>query len=139
MGVGYTPGTGAVVAADTVGGELRQIVRLDVGTGTAATPLSSSAPLPIAFTGSDGISRSMTATTTSQQLMAANPNRRRFYIANDSTVDVWASIGSAAQASAGNDNKRIAANGGYWELPGCTAAVFIIASSSTAAVTAREF
>lgn len=45
--VGYTPGVGATVAADDVGGVLYQVIKLDVGGDGASLPLSSSNPLPV--------------------------------------------------------------------------------------------
>ncbi len=91
---------------------------------------------------SAGTDRSVSASTTSAQLMATNASRSGFYIKNDSAIDVWINLGSAAVASAGNGNMKIAANGGYYEsAPGfvTTSAINIIASSGTPAITAREF
>lgn len=48
--VGYTPGVGATVAADDVGGVLYQVVKLDVGGDGVALPLSAANPLPIGGT-----------------------------------------------------------------------------------------
>lgn len=89
--------------------------------------------------GSAGTDRSITATTTSQQLMAANAARKRIYVANDSTIDVWIRPGGAASAAAGGGNVKVAANGGFFELAGTTEAWFIIAASGTPAISAREF
>lgn len=86
-----------------------------------------------------GTDRSVTATTTSQQLMAANTARTRFYIRNDSAIDIWVNLGAAAVASAGSGNIKIPATGGYWEFAGSSSAIHIIAASGTPAITAREF
>lgn len=88
---------------------------------------------------SAGTDRSITATTSSQPLMAANTNRVRFIVKNDSAVDVYINLGATAVAAAGSGNIKIASGGGYFELTGTTSAVNIIAASTTAAVTAREF
>lgn len=85
-----------------------------------------------------GTDRSITATTTSQQLMAANTTRLKFYVKNDSGIDVWINLGATAVASAGSGNIKIPANGGYFELSGYSGAVNIIAASTTAAVSSRE-
>ena len=46
--VGYTPGTGATVAADEIGGVLYQRVKLTAGEDGTATDVSEAAPLPVA-------------------------------------------------------------------------------------------
>ncbi len=45
--VGYTPGTGATVAADDIGGVLHQRVKIGVGADGSATDVSSSNPMPV--------------------------------------------------------------------------------------------
>lgn len=45
--VGYTPGVGATVAADDVGGVLYQVIKLDIGGDGLSAPLSTANPLPI--------------------------------------------------------------------------------------------
>lgn len=89
--------------------------------------------------GRSGTDRSITATTTSQVLMAANSGRQKLFVRNDSAVIVWINFGATAVAAAGSGNIPIAATGGYFELSGATGAVNIIAASATAAITAREF
>lgn len=49
--VGYTPGTGATVAADEIGGVLFQRVKLTYGADGTATDASQSNPLPISAQG----------------------------------------------------------------------------------------
>ena len=46
--VGYTPGTGAIVAADDIGGVLHQRVKIGVGADGEATDVSSTNPMPVA-------------------------------------------------------------------------------------------
>ena len=46
--VGYTPGSGAVVAADDIGGVLHQRVKIGVGADGSATDVSSTNPMPVA-------------------------------------------------------------------------------------------
>lgn len=45
--VGYTPGTGATVAADEIGGVLHQRVKLGIGDDGVAVDVSATNPLPI--------------------------------------------------------------------------------------------
>lgn len=49
--VGYTPGTGALVAADDVGGVLYQRIKPAFGPDGSATDVSADAPLPVAAYG----------------------------------------------------------------------------------------
>lgn len=49
--VGYTPGSGATVAADEIGGVLHQRVKISVGADGSAVDASSSNPLPTIETG----------------------------------------------------------------------------------------
>lgn len=45
--VGYTPGSGATIAADDVGGVLYQRVKLTAGAENSATDISAAFPLPV--------------------------------------------------------------------------------------------
>ena len=49
--VGYTPGTGATVAADDIGGILHQRVKIGIGADGSATDVSSDNPMPVADRG----------------------------------------------------------------------------------------
>lgn len=49
--VGYTPGTGATVAADNIGGVLFQRAKITFGLDGVATDVSASDPLPVALPG----------------------------------------------------------------------------------------
>ena len=46
--VGYTPGSGAVVAADDIGGVLHQRVKIGIGENGSAVDVSSENPMPVA-------------------------------------------------------------------------------------------
>lgn len=94
-----------------------------------------------ATTTSAGVDRSVTTSTTSSQLMAANTARRGLFIANDTAIDVWINFGATAVATAGGGNIKIGANGGRYESGAFTpsTAINIIATSGTPAITAREF
>jgi hypothetical protein len=60
--VGYTPGTGATVAADDIGGVLHQRVKIGVGTDGVAVDVSSSNPMPVSgtVTANTGLSQPLT-------------------------------------------------------------------------------
>ncbi len=123
------------------------------GTSTATNPTytegSTNQPISLDLSGrlrirladGSGTDRSITATTTSQQLMASNTARVAFVIKNDTTIDVWINVGATAVATAGSGNFKVAANGGYYSPDGCvpTGAINIIATSGTPAITAREY
>lgn len=47
--VGFTPGTGAIIAADNVGGVLHQRVKLSTGPDGTATDVSEATPLPVSL------------------------------------------------------------------------------------------
>jgi hypothetical protein len=49
--VGYTPGSGATIAADDIGGVLHQRVKLSVGADGTAVDVSASNPMPVAAYG----------------------------------------------------------------------------------------
>lgn len=104
-----------------------------------STVVSDSNALPVRVMSSAGTDRSITASTTSQSLIPLNTSRNKFYVKNDSAIDVWINIGATAIAVAGSGNLKIVANGGYFEFSGSTSAINIIAASGTPAITAREF
>jgi hypothetical protein len=60
--VGYTPGTGATVAADEIAGVLHQRVKIGIGTDGSATDVSSSNPMPVTgtVTANTGLSQPLT-------------------------------------------------------------------------------
>jgi hypothetical protein len=49
--IGYTPGSGATIAADNVGGNLHQRVKISVGADGEAVDASATMPLPVAAYG----------------------------------------------------------------------------------------
>ena len=49
--VGYTPGSGATVAADEIGGVLHQRVKLGIGDDGTAVDVSESNPMPVELVG----------------------------------------------------------------------------------------
>lgn len=105
---------------------------------SAGTALSDSAAVFTKMAVNAGVDKSVTATTTSQLLMAANNSRLKFFIKNDTAIAVYVNFGATAVASAGAGNYQIAPNGGWMELTGVSSAINIIAASTTAAISARE-
>jgi hypothetical protein len=49
--IGYTPGTGATVAADEIGGVLHQRIKLGIGDDGVAVDVSESNPMPVELVG----------------------------------------------------------------------------------------
>jgi hypothetical protein len=45
--IGYTPGAGATIAADDIGGILHQRVKIGIGSDGVATDISTSNPMPV--------------------------------------------------------------------------------------------
>jgi hypothetical protein len=64
--IGYTPGTGATVAADEIGGVLYQRMKIGIGADGTATDLSTSNPMPANLTAPIAVS-STTGTVTTQE------------------------------------------------------------------------
>lgn len=62
--VGYTPGTGATVAADDIGGVLYQRVKIGIGDDGTAVDVSAANPLPVtgAVTANTGLAQPLTNT-----------------------------------------------------------------------------
>ena len=54
--IGYTPGTGATVAADEIGGVLYQRMKIGIGADGTATDLSTANPMPITAPNALGVS-----------------------------------------------------------------------------------
>jgi hypothetical protein len=49
--IGYTPGTGATIAADDIGGVLHQRVKIGIGSDGTSTDISTANPMPVTETG----------------------------------------------------------------------------------------
>jgi hypothetical protein len=58
--VGYTPGTGATIAADDIGGVLHQRVKLGVGGDGVAVDVSSANPMPVTAPGGIAVTGALT-------------------------------------------------------------------------------
>ncbi len=58
--VGYTPGIGAEIAADEIGGVLHQRVKIGVGADGVATDVSAANPMPVSGVVDTGLSQPLT-------------------------------------------------------------------------------
>ena len=58
--IGYTPGTGAIVAADNIAGVLHQRVKLGVGGDGVATDVSTANPMPVTAPGGIAVTGALT-------------------------------------------------------------------------------
>ena len=96
------PGTGAVVAADDVGGVLFQQMKLAYGADGAATTVEDTAPLPVVLAG--GIAGAtltqVPASATSVQLLPANAGRRGAVIVNDGTAALYLAYAATTSSTA---------------------------------------
>lgn len=106
-------------------------VLIDPATGGATSPLP-------ATTTTD---RSLSASTTATNAMAANAARRGWKVKNDSAIDVYIRFTGTASAVAGGGNIKIAAGAYIASEPSYveTGAMSIIAASGTPAITIYEF
>lgn len=66
--VGYTPGTGATVAADDIGGVLYQRVKIGVGADGSATDVSTANPMPVIVDGTTALNVAITDVTSTNPL-----------------------------------------------------------------------
>jgi hypothetical protein len=57
--VGYTPGSGAVIAADDIGGVLHQRVKIGIGADNTAVDVSDANPMPVSDAAAEETRQSM--------------------------------------------------------------------------------
>ena len=81
-GVGVTPGAGADIATDTVGGLRIQVVKLDVGGDGASSPVVGALPVSIVEPSAATLSN-VSQNASAVQLLAANAARKGFVIVNE--------------------------------------------------------
>lgn len=100
--VGYTPGSGATVAADDIGGVLHQRVKIGVGADGSATDVSSANPMPVDASNGELVQAlealRMATNTLTKTMGFALPNA------------LGQPIMEARQATAGNLNATITGN-----------------------------
>lgn len=109
--VGYTPGSGASIAADDIGGVLHQRVKIGVGADGSATDVSSTNPMPVADNEAGNLLQRIL-----QMLMAplgydkSLGRQRGTVVVESGTVTTVSTVTTVTTVSAVNN---IAAIGGY--------------------------
>ncbi len=111
--VAYTPGSGATIAADDIGGVLHQRIKLSIGADGSATDLPfgqavAASSLPVVLASDVGVDRKRAATSTlsnvsgsasSVTLLSANSSRMGAMIYNDSTAILYVKFGTTASTT----------------------------------------
>ncbi len=110
----YTPGSGATVASDDVGGVHYQRVKMSYGADGSATDVSAAAPLPTVQQADTPSVTSVSASATAVTLLAAAAGRRGGIVYNDSSAVLYLKFG--ATASTTSYTVQLAA-GAYYEFP----------------------
>jgi hypothetical protein len=99
-----TPGTGDVVAADDIAGVKHQRIKLVLGAdGVSDGDVSSSNPMPVSNvleSSATGALTSVSNSTSSVSVLAANANRKGFIIHNDSNTNVFVAFSATSSTSA---------------------------------------
>lgn len=114
--IAITPGSGATVATDDVGGIQYQRVKTAWGVDGAAVDTSATNPLPVAApAATTGTRTSVAAATSSTPVLAANTARLGGIVWNDSTAVLYVGLG-ATTVSATSYTWQVMP-GGYLELP----------------------
>jgi hypothetical protein len=86
--VAITPGTGATIAADDIGGALHQRVKLTWGTDGNAVDASASAPLPVVQTGTNTVELGATDNAVLDAIAASLSTLDNTVSGNELQVDV---------------------------------------------------
>jgi len=108
--IGYTPGAGATIAADDIGGVLHQRVKIGIGADGAATDISTSNPMPITAPNAITTTESGELVEAIQALrMAINTLTKTVGFALPNTLGQ--PIIEARQATAGNLNATVSITG----------------------------
>ena len=112
--VGYTPGTGAVVAADDIGGVLHQRIKVGIGADGTAVDVSEANPMPVADTNSGNLLLRIL-----QMLMAplgydkSLQRQRSTAIIESGTVTTVTTVNTVTTVSTLGSLTNIAGIGGY--------------------------
>ena len=100
--IAVTPGTGATVAADDIGGVLFQRVKIGVGTDGSATDVSSANPMPSKILMAPGTARQLTTSGTSANTaLTAGIKAVSIYAR---TSDARFSIGNTSQTASSSSH-----------------------------------
>lgn len=94
--VGYTPGTGTVIAADNIDDVLYQRIKIGIGEDGVATDLSTANPMPTKVSARTPTTTSVGSSATSVTILASNASRKGFSISNSSTQKLYLSFSSPA-------------------------------------------
>jgi len=119
--VGYTPGIGAEVAADEIGGVLHQRIKIGVGADGVAVDVSADNPMPIAANGElveaiEAMRMAISSLSRSIGLAQASPTTGRLLVdANATQTGTWnvtnlATIGGQAANSQVQSFERMTAD-----------------------------
>lgn len=113
--LGYTPGAGATVAADDIGGIHHQLIKVEYGAADSATQVSETSPLP---TQSGRIAAAtitnVASSASSVSLLASNTARRGVTLYNDTDKACYVKFG--ATASTTSFTVKLQPNA-YYEMP----------------------
>lgn len=139
--VAVTPGSGATIATDDVGGVQYQRVKLDIGGDGVSSPVTSGNGLPVSIdtAAASGGPANVSGSATSVTLIASNANRKGFSIYNDSSADLYVKFGATASATSFHLKMN---PGGYYESPAgfnYTGVIDGIWSSAAGAARVGEF
>jgi hypothetical protein len=114
MGLNVTPGGGATLNTDLVGGEHLPRYKPTHGAAGSATDVSAANQLPVRDPArGNALSKGGgTASASTQQLAAANGSRQIIEVSNGGSSGIWLAFGSAAVAGQGTYLPAKAT--GYW-------------------------
>lgn len=139
--VAYTPGSGATIAADDVGGVLHQRVKLSVGADGSATDASSSNPIPMAQSfGTPKLTKESVATSQGQIVATALSGRRlvKLYADPANTGTIYYRYTTGVTTS--NGMPLLPGQLATEELTdGANATLFCIGSTGTQTLWVREY
>jgi hypothetical protein len=112
--VGYTPGSGASIAADDIGGVLHQRVKVGVGADGSATDVSSANPMPVADNEAGNLLQRIL-----QMLMAplgydkSLGRQRGTVVVESGTVTTVSTVNTVTTVTTVSSVANVAAIGGY--------------------------
>jgi len=135
---------GDVIATDDIGGVKFQRIKVTYGPDGSSSDVAVGNGLPIASSNVTVTDRSGSITTggTPQQLMAANPLRKGFWIQNVSAQNLFISdVGTASDNSGTPNSLLILPNTRYETQIGCasSAAISIVGGTTGQKFVAREW
>ena len=113
--IGYTPGSGATVAADNIGGVLHQRVKISVGADGAAADASAENPLPVSDEATEWLLGQIVSLLTSPAGFDRSQARARVTaILESGTVTTVGTVSTVSAVTAVTDITRL---NGFGALP----------------------